>query len=230
MLRCPFHVPSRSATTPCAWSPATRTACPWRRLPALGAASRSWNMSGSRMVTSTSRRPLPFLLDVRGGSQRLDAQRQSRGVAGAGHRFRVEWTIVRFWHLGRGHGRELRYVGNVGPGTVGVSDTAADIAGFAVSQILDADCICDVPAISNRRPGPLPPPDGNPAGCSRRCGAGPLQAGSGWVTRRSGIVRRCASAQNEATDGVRRRQEMPVGAWPLQQDHVFRGFWACAVL
>lgn len=77
------------------------------------------------------------------------AYRQMAGmlqvVAGSG----LDWTIVRFMHVTGGSARGLKYVGFFGPGAVGSSATAADIARFTATQILETAYIRDAPAISN---------------------------------------------------------------------------------
>ncbi|MCM3689066.1 NAD(P)-dependent oxidoreductase [Kocuria rosea] len=66
-------------------------------------------------------------------------------VTGSG----LDWTIVRFLHARPGPGRGLKYVGHFGPDPVGSTATAADIAGFTTTQILETTYIHDAPAISN---------------------------------------------------------------------------------
>lgn len=77
------------------------------------------------------------------------AYRQMAGmlqvVAGSG----LDWTIVRFLHVTGGSARGLKYVGFFGPGAVGSSATAADIARFTATQILETAYIRDAPAVSN---------------------------------------------------------------------------------
>lgn len=77
------------------------------------------------------------------------AYRQMAGmlqmVAGSG----LDWTIVRFMHVTGGSARGLKYVGFFGPGAVGSSATAADIARFTATQILETAYIRDAPAVSN---------------------------------------------------------------------------------
>lgn len=77
------------------------------------------------------------------------AYRQMAGmlqvVAGSG----LDWTIVRFMHVTGGSSRGLKYVGFFGPGAVGSSATAADIARFTATQILETAYIRDAPAVSN---------------------------------------------------------------------------------
>ncbi|MEX5236179.1 NAD(P)-dependent oxidoreductase [Kocuria arenosa] len=77
------------------------------------------------------------------------AYRQMAGmlqvVAGSG----LDWTIVRFMHVTGGSARGLKYVGFFGPGAVGSSATAADIARFTATQVLETAYIRDAPAVSN---------------------------------------------------------------------------------
>ncbi|WP_368823111.1 NAD(P)-dependent oxidoreductase [Kocuria arenosa] len=61
----------------------------------------------------------------------------------------LEWTIVRFLHANTRGARGLKHVGHFGPDPVGASATAADIARFAVTQILDTTYIGTAPAVSN---------------------------------------------------------------------------------
>lgn len=61
----------------------------------------------------------------------------------------LDWTIVRFLHVTGGSARGLKYVGFFGPGAVGSSATAADIARFTATQILETAYIRDAPAVSN---------------------------------------------------------------------------------
>lgn len=61
----------------------------------------------------------------------------------------LEWTIVRYLHANTRGARGLKYVGHFGPDTVGVSAAVADIARFAVTQILDTTYIGTAPAVSN---------------------------------------------------------------------------------
>ncbi|MFF0990938.1 NAD(P)H-binding protein [Kocuria nitroreducens] len=68
-----------------------------------------------------------------------------RVVAGSG----LDWTVVRFMHVTGGRARGLKYVGFFGPGAVGSSATAADIARFTTTQILETAYIHDAPAVSN---------------------------------------------------------------------------------
>ena len=77
------------------------------------------------------------------------AYRQMAGmlqvVAGSG----LDWTIVRFMHATGGSARGLKYVGFFGPGAVGSSASAADIARFTATQVLETAYIRDAPAVSN---------------------------------------------------------------------------------
>lgn len=61
----------------------------------------------------------------------------------------LDWTIVRFMHVTGGTARGLKYVGFFGPGAVGSSATAADIARFTATQVLETAYIRDAPAVSN---------------------------------------------------------------------------------
>lgn len=61
----------------------------------------------------------------------------------------LDWTIVRFLHVTGGSARGLKYVGFFGPGAVGSSATAADIARFTATQILETAYIRDAPGVSN---------------------------------------------------------------------------------
>lgn len=61
----------------------------------------------------------------------------------------LDWTIVRFLHVTGGSARGLKYVGFFGPGAVGSSATAADIARFTATQILETAYIHDAPGVSN---------------------------------------------------------------------------------
>ncbi len=72
-------------------------------------------------------------------------QEMMQVVAGSG----LDWTIVRFMHATGGRARGLKYVGFFGPGEVGASATAADIARFTTTQVLETTYIRDAPAVSN---------------------------------------------------------------------------------
>lgn len=77
------------------------------------------------------------------------AYRQMAGMLQVVAESGLDWTIVRFMHVTGGSARGLKYVGFFGPGAVGSSATAADIARFTTSQILETAYIRDAPAVSN---------------------------------------------------------------------------------
>ncbi|MFI7495298.1 NAD(P)-dependent oxidoreductase [Kocuria sp. M4R2S49] len=77
------------------------------------------------------------------------AYRQMAGMLQVVAGSELDWTIVRFMHVTGGSARGLKYVGFFGPGAVGSSATAADIARFTATQILETAYIRDAPAVSN---------------------------------------------------------------------------------